>query len=81
MKDRKILFLTAFSQVCFVAMNIHFISKGMVLPMIVTGFMISLIWSVNVGKVAFGNFYDKLVYASGAAFGTYVGFYLSKMII
>jgi len=80
MKNRTILFFTAFSQVFFVAMNIYFVSKGLVFPMIITGFMISLIWSFNIGKIAFGDWIDKLIYAFGASLGTYIGWIVSHLI-
>ena len=71
------LFLTAFTQVTFVAMNITFISKGMIIPMLLTGFMISLVWTLNVKKVAFGTWIDRIVYATGAGLGTLLGYYIS----
>jgi len=79
-KQRMELFCTAAMQVCFVAMNITFISKALILPMIITGFLISLIWTFNVKKVAFGNWYDRITYASGAALGTLAGFYISHYL-
>lgn len=75
------LFLTALCQVTFVAMNVVFISRAMIIPMLLTGFMISLIWTLNVKKVAFGGWSDRLTYASGAMFGTWIGFLLSHLII
>ncbi len=80
MKERAELFLTALLQVCFVAMNITFISRGLLVAMAITGFMISLVWSFNVKKIAFGNIYDRLTYASGAGVGTLLGFYISHYL-
>lgn len=74
------LFLTALMQVAFVAMNITFISKGLILYMVVTGFLISLIWTFNVKKVAFGDYWDRLAYALGAATGTLIGYELSHYL-
>lgn len=74
------LFLTAFLQVTLVAMNVVFISNKQVIPMLITGFGISFIWTLNVRSVAFGNNLDKFIYASGASLGTGVGFYLSNYI-
>lgn len=75
------LFLTAMLQVTFVAMNVLFISKGMWIPMLITGFMISLIWTLNVKKIAFGGWMDRFVYATGAMCGTGIGYFLSSYII
>lgn len=74
------LFLTALMQVAFVAMNITFISKGLIIYMVVTGFLISLIWTFNVKKVAFGGWYDRFAYALGAATGTLAGYELSHYL-
>ena len=79
-KDRWKLFITALCQVTFVAMNVSFISKGQIIAMLLTGFMISLIWSFNVKKVAFGTLTDRLIYAFGAMAGTGIGFYISHLI-
>ena len=43
--------------------------------------MISYIWTMNVKKVAFGNHKDRIVYATGAMFGTTFGYFLSNYII
>ena len=79
MKDKIILFFTAFAQVTFVAANITFISKGMIIPMVITGFLISFIWTLNVRKIAFGDFSDRILYASGAAVGTLLGYFISHI--
>lgn len=75
------LFLTAILQVLFVSMNVVFISKGMVLPMLLSGFMISFIWTLNVKRVAFGGWTDRFIYATGAMIGTGLGYYLSNFIV
>ncbi len=80
-KSRSALFLTAIFQVTFVSMNVLFISKGFILLMLLTGFMISLIWTLNVKKVAFGGWFDRLTYASGAMIGTGIGYLISNTII
>lgn len=74
------LFITAILQVLFVSMNVVFISKGMVLYMLASGFMISFIWTLNVKKVAFGGWRHRFIYATGAMIGTGMGFYLSNFI-
>jgi len=75
------LFITAFLQVTFVSMNVVFISKSMIIPMMLTGFIISFIWTLNVRQVAFGTFRDRIIYATGAMTGTYFGFELSHIIL
>ncbi len=68
-----ILFITGFVQVFFVAVNTHFLANGFFVGVFVTSFMISIIWSHNVKKVAFGDILDRLTYSSGAAFGALAG--------
>lgn len=75
------LFLTALLQVTLVAMNIVFISGHFIIPMLVTGFLISLVWTLNVKKVAFGTWVDNITYAMGAMAGTGLGYVFSNYII
>ena len=80
-KDRYIIFLTALCQVFFVAMQPLLIVHHRIVPMLICGFLISLIWTFNVKKIAFGNWIDRLVYASGAMLGTGLGFMFSNLIV
>jgi len=81
MKTRIYLFSTALLQVMLVSMNIVFITYHQLLAMTITGFAISIIWTFNVKKVAFGSLTDRVVYASGAAAGTLIGYYISKQFV
>ena len=74
------LFITALLQVTMVSSNVVFISEKMLIPMFITGFLISLIWTFNVSKVAFSNLNDKICYATGAMCGTGLGMLLSTWI-
>lgn len=80
-QERMILFFAAFLQVMFVTMNVHFISRGSVLPMMVTSFLVSIVWTLNVKLVAIGSMTDRTYYAAGAMFGTGLGYYISHNII
>jgi hypothetical protein len=80
-KEKGGLFTTALFQVFFVAMQPLLIINHMIFPMLLCGFFISLIWTFNVKKVAFGNLADRLVYATGAMAGTGFGFWASSLII
>jgi hypothetical protein len=75
------LFITGFVQVFFVAINTYFLSKEFYLGVFICAFIISLIWSWNVRKVAFGTFKDRLCYALGAGFGSLLGLIVSKIIL
>lgn len=78
--SRVSLFLTGFLQVMFIAMNTVFISKSMLIPMVISGFLISIIWTLNVKKVVFGEWIDRIIYATGASVGTVVGFFIAHFI-
>lgn len=74
MKEQIKLFITGFIQVFLTAMNIVFITGKEVFPLIITGFLISFVWTINVRKIAFGTHTDRIIYAFGAAIGTYIGY-------
>ncbi len=71
------LFLTGFFQVLFVAMNTYFITRLYWYGIFFCGFVISLIWSHNVKKIAFGTNIDRFYYAAGAGLGSLAGVLLS----
>lgn len=81
MNNKIKLFTTSLLQVCFVAMNVVFISKQMFLEMFITGGLISLIWTINVKKIVFSEWLDRIIYSLGAACGTLLGWYVSHLII
>jgi hypothetical protein len=80
MKSKLILFSTGFVQVFFVAVNTYFLAKENYLGVLAASFMISLIWSFNVKKVAFGSLVDRLSYAIGAAAGSVFGLFSSSFL-
>lgn len=73
------LFLTGFAQVFFVSINTYFLANEMYLGVLIAAFMISLIWSFNVKKVAFGTNIDRVVYAAGATIGSVAGLWVGTM--
>lgn len=74
------LFFRAMLQVTLVALNTYQVAHGHYIGAIIVGFLISLVWTFNVKSAAFGSFYDKLIYASGAAVGTGIGLLFSTFI-
>ena len=71
------LFTTGFVQVFFVAINTYFLSKEFYIGVFICGTIISLIWSWNVKRVAFGSLRDRLFYSFGAGFGSIAGLLVS----
>ena len=74
------LYATGFIQVYFVAVNTYCVTKSMYIGVIIASFMISLIWSFNVKKVAFGTTGDRVLYAIGATCGSIAGLWSSALI-
>ena len=72
--------LTGFVQVYFVSVNTYFLAHEMYAGVLVAAFIISLVWSFNVKRVAFGTWRDRLMYAGGAAIGSVAGLVSSAMI-
>lgn len=74
------LLLTGFVQVYFISVNTYFLAKELYLGVFVSAFMISMIWSFNIKKIAFGSFSDRVIYALGATIGSVVGLWSSTFI-
>lgn len=81
MKSKVILFLTGFLQVSLVSAQTFFIASRFILGIILCGFAISLVWTINVKRVAFGGWIDRIIYASGASAGAVVGFILADWMV
>jgi hypothetical protein len=90
LKKRRInleLFLTGLMQVILVCLNTYQIaafvkykSPTILIGIFIIGFLISLLWSFNVKKVAFGNLINRVWYAVGAAFGSVIGVIIGYII-
>jgi len=74
------LFLRAFIQVFLVGANVYFISHLMYLWIAIFGFLISYVWCFNVVKVSVSTGRDKVVYATGAMFGSITGVWFSSLM-
>lgn len=74
------LFLSAFVQVFFIAVNTYFLSKETYLGVIISSFMISLVSAFNVKRIAFGSNIHRVIYAFGATFGSVFGLWSSTRI-
>ncbi|MBN1340730.1 MAG: hypothetical protein JXA03_15480 [Bacteroidales bacterium] len=72
---------TGFVQVFFVAINTYLIAKEVYAGVLVAAFLISLVWSFNVKRIAFGSVSDRLAYAVGAAIGSVAGLFTITHIL
>lgn len=75
------LFVIANFQSMLISMNIVYISEHKIVPMLVTGFLLSLLWTLTIKKLAFGDWVDRFVYATGATVGTAAGYLISTKYI
>jgi len=74
------LYLGALLQVALVSMNIVFLTTHNLIMLGITGFLISLVWTFNVKKVAFGTWIERIIYASGACTGTLIGYTIANYL-
>ena len=74
------LFLSGFIQVFFMAINTCFLAKSFYIGSFIVAFLISITWSFNVKKIAFGSIKDRIIYSSGASLGSVSGLYFATLI-
>lgn len=65
--------LAGFVQVLLVSVNTYNIPHGLMVPAVFVGFLISLMWTVNVRSIAFGGWPERVIYSVSAAAGILVG--------
>jgi hypothetical protein len=80
LKNQVLLFLSGFLQVIFVSSSTYQIAHGFIFGATITGFLVSLIWSYNVKRIAFCDTTDRIIYAFGAGLGSFLGVYVTKFI-
>ncbi len=80
MNERVTTFLWAYVQVTLVALNTWQIANGKFSGALVVGFLISLTWTFNVRHAAFGDMTTRIIYSTGAMFGTATGLLLSQAL-
>lgn len=78
--NKLIIISTGFLQVSLVAANTWMISNNVVYGIFIVSFLISLVWSINVKKIAFGSWLDRALYSFGAGSGALFGVYVAKLI-
>ena len=80
MKAAARLFGTAFLQVFFVSANTLFISRLYWPGMIVAGWMISFLWTLNVSGIRKDTWALRVSYSTGAMLGGLTGVFFANMI-
>lgn len=76
-QEELLLFLSGMVQVLLVAINTYQLAHKKWIGCFVIGFLISFVWTFNVKRIAFGKFWERIIYALGAAVGTILGLLLS----
>ncbi len=79
-KARLSIFGTGFLQVSLVSAQTFMIARSAFTGVFIVGFLISLVWSINVKKIAFGGWADRLIYSSGAGIGAVVGLLIAILV-
>jgi len=80
MKTKSITFFYAWAQVSLICLNTFQIANRQITGALIVGFMISLVWTFNVKRAAFGSLADKLIYSVGASAGTATGLFAATYI-
>jgi hypothetical protein len=73
-------FIYAYLQVLLVVINTWQVANQKFLGAIIVGFLISLVWTFNVKRVAFGEWSTRLIYSTGASLGTASGLIITSII-
>jgi len=74
------LYISGVVQVLLVVVNTVLISHQKPLGIFFVGGLISLVWSWNVKRVAFGNWKERITYSLGAGSGSLAGYYLGSIL-
>ena len=75
------LFLRGWLQVFLVSIQTWFIANQYYLGVLIGGFGISFVWSLNVKSIAFGEWKERIVYSTGAMIGAVSGLYIGNIIL
>jgi hypothetical protein len=73
-------FLYSWLQVTLIATNTYQVANQKWVGAIIIGFLISFVWTINVGRVVFACNWIRLVYSLGAMTGTGTGILITHLI-
>lgn len=71
-------FLYAYTQVMLVVINTWQVAHQKFFEAIIVGFLISLVWTFNIKRIAFGEWETRLTYCLGASLGTASGLLITQ---
>lgn len=79
LKPLLILFGTGWIQLVLIALNTWQIAHDKYLGVFLAGVLISFVWTINVKRVAFGGWPERVSYALGAGIGSLCGLLGAKL--
>lgn len=71
-------FIYAYLQVMLVVINTWQVAHQKFVGAVIVGFLISLVWTFNIKRIAFGEWETRLTYCLGASLGTASGLIITK---
>lgn len=75
------LFCTALLQVYMVAISTISLAHSFYPGVILTGFLISFFWTLNVSRIAVSTMKERIIYSTGAMTGSILGLLTTKLFI
>ena len=73
-------FFQSFFQVGLVSISTILITKHLYFGIFIVGFLISLLWTFNVSRIAVSTIKQKLTYSLGAGTGAVCGVLLTQLL-
>ena len=73
-------FFQSFLQVGLVSISTIFITKHLYYGIFIVGFLISLLWTFNVSRIAVSTIKQKITYSLGAGTGAVCGVLITQLL-
>ena len=73
-------FFQSFFQIALVSISTVLITKHLYFGVFVVAFLISLLWTFNVSRIAVSSIKQKLIYSLGAGTGAVSGLLLTQLL-
>jgi len=74
------LFFTGYVQIILIAVNTWQITHDKWVGAALVSFAINFVWTLNVKKIAFGGWPERIIYALGGSLGCLSGLFITKLI-
>lgn len=74
------IFLSSSLQIFFVSVNTILISREMIIQAGICGFLLSLVWTFNIKRIAIASWGERISYCLGAGLGTSGGIFFIKTL-